>query len=402
VAELAERAALELEADRVAGLCRLVLLFRLLALNAALFYLPERPHETTLIVGAIIVLAIESYLPLRYWTRVRGSLVAHPALLVADLVVAETVLALIGPDSPFVYVTVGTALLAGVLYGPRGAAGVTVALVGAYVAIVLVRYGGLRHDFAVIIDIPVLYPLAAAGGVAVAALLERQAATEAALRDATGAAAASEERARVAREMHDSLGKTLCGVSLAAQALAARAPQETARQASWLANAADVAAAEARALIGDLRRDMLDLPLGEAVRRHVARWALDQRIAAEVIGAEHAGGDPSSRYELLCILKEALANIERHAHATRVRVELGEDRGWLTLLVSDDGIGLSIAGDPREIEPDGHFGLIGMAERAERVGGGLQVLGEPGAGTTVLTSVPVTVERRPVPTAAAS
>jgi signal transduction histidine kinase len=99
-------------------------------------------------------------------------------------------------------------------------------------------------------------------------------------------------------------------------------------------------------------------------------------------------GHPGSRYELFCILKEALRNVERHAGASHVDVGLVRGGGEVVLTVSDNGVGLTANGDVHALEPDGHFGLIGMAERAERLAGHFSVHGRPGLGTTIRAAVP--------------
>ena len=82
------------------------------------------------------------------------------------------------------------------------------------------------RDIQALVVLPALYPLAAAGGAAVRRLLDRQAVTQLALAGAERRAAAGAERARVAREMHDSLGKTLYGIALAARGLSHRVEAE--------------------------------------------------------------------------------------------------------------------------------------------------------------------------------
>jgi signal transduction histidine kinase len=92
------------------------------------------------------------------------------------------------------------------------------------------------------------------------------------------------------------------------------------------------------------------------------------------------------RYELVRILGEALANVERHAQATRVSVRVTGGDGRVELAVRDDGRGFQ----PRKLtswQADGHFGIVGMHERAGRAGGELRLETAPGTGTALTVAV---------------
>ena len=87
--------------------------------------------------------------------------------------------------------------------------------------------------------------------------------------------------------------------------------------------------------------------------------------------------------EVLCIVSEALFNAARHAHATQVEVRLIYGRRWLEIVVQDDGVGMPAA-RADEAARRGHFGMVGMAERAQRIGAQLRIDGHSAAGTRVL------------------
>jgi signal transduction histidine kinase len=241
------------------------------------------------------------------------------------------------------------------------------------------------------VGLPALYPLTAAAGAALRGVLRSQAEAEARLADAALVTAAAEERSRMAREMHDSLAKTLHGISLSAIALsryAQRDPGTAAAEAERLAGAAERAAAESRELIADLRADQLEASLGEALQDHVGGWSSATGIPVElnVNGVElHS---PSARYELFRILREALDNVRRHAEAGSVTVSVEEHSAGIAMRIADDGVGVPTTPDLLELEPPGHFGLVGMAERAERLGGRMELTQTPGGGTTVLVTLP--------------
>jgi signal transduction histidine kinase len=391
----------------LAPLCRLVLLFRLIAVNMTVFQALGAVDRAPKVLAGLLVASLASYLPLRAWDRVGPVVAARPMLLGADLAVSLAIYAFLGPESPFFLYTLGTGLLGGILFREIGAAVFSVALLGGYYALVVTGSEALTNSttsdpasLQTLVTLPVLYPLMAAGGAAVRNLIDRQTATELALRSAEGAAAAGGERARVAREMHDSLGKTLYGIALGAHALARRVASEapeSARAARDLSGAAQLAAEEARGLISDLRADTLVLPLGAVLAEHVGRWAQDAGVTAAARGEDVDLPNPSTRYELFCIAKEALRNVERHAEATSVEVALVQEDGCVVLIVADDGVGIDGSGSPRELETDGHYGLVGMAERAERVGATVLLEGTPGEGTRVTVRVPAGDVRTPEP-----
>src|ERR1700736_4455786 len=113
-------------------MARLVLDLRLITLLLTIISLLLTAHHIKLLIWLILALAAMTYLPLRRWERIAPTLMRHPAILFVDLVLAATLLVLAGTDSPFVYFTVCTALLAGALYDWPGAAFFSVLLVASY------------------------------------------------------------------------------------------------------------------------------------------------------------------------------------------------------------------------------------------------------------------------------
>lgn len=244
--------------------------------------------------------------------------------------------------------------------------------------------------FQLLVNIPALYPLTAIAGAAVRGLLDKQAATEEALVEAERDAAVEHERARIAREMHDSLAKTIQGVALSASALAGWARKDPGRaqaEATKVAEAARAASGEARELLTDMRADMLDKPLAESVIDYVARWASSAGVAARCDADGVRETAPEVRWELFSIVREALRNVERHARASKVDVHLDQSDGWVVAEIRDDGVGFDVPQDLTELRGGGHFGVLGMSERAARVGGRLEVTSGR-QGTTLRASVP--------------
>jgi signal transduction histidine kinase len=382
-------------AAAIGGLCRLVLDLRLLAIAFTVLGTAGSGRGSGWVTLALLLVMVTSYLPLRRWQRLGPELLRHPLYLGVDAALAVAILAVAGSSSPFFYFTVGTAILAGVLYGRSGAVLFSAVLMLGYLAVVAFETttaAGPVLSFQTLLGLPLLYPILAAAGATLRGLLDRQARDAEALRAATEAAAAAEERARLAREMHDSLAKSLHGIALGASALVAwiqRDPRAGTERARELADAAACASDEARRLLSDLRADRLDETFGEAVREIVGRWSERTGIDALVGVDEGVDLDPGVRYELACVLREALTNVELHAGAGHVDVRLATVAAQAELQVSDDGKGFAPPDDLGQLAGDGHYGVVGMSERASRVDGRLTVLARPGHGTTVRVTAPL-------------
>jgi signal transduction histidine kinase len=384
------------EADRRIGpLCRLIFNFRLIVLVITLGSLPQQQGELAPLVLALIVATFASFIPLKFWNRLGPTLVRHPAFLAVDLLLTMMILTVTGPDSPFFYFTLGTALLSGVLYGWPGAVVFSVMLLACYWLGYSVRESlgaSAPGYYQTLIGFPALYPICAAAGAGVRRLIDRQSEAEARLAAASRTTAIERERARIAREMHDSLAKSIHGIGLQAAALTRwieRDPRRAVSDARSISTAASTAAHQARELIKDLRSDSLDDSLGSAARAYVEQWSDSSGIPVLVDAREVACPCPELRWELLSILKEALHNVELHAEADEVRVALEERDEDVVLAIADDGVGSEGIGNVRNLGRNGHFGLVGMYERAERVGGRLVVESSPGLGTTVTAVAPL-------------
>ena len=360
--------------------CKGILTFRTGILLITVVALWGEDGDRTLPAAAILVAAITSAIPLRYWDRVGPTLVRHPGYLAGELVLATLILLLTGVDSPFFYYTLATALLGGLVYGWPGAAVFSAMLIGVYFWVVSVR-----DDGAVNYVLPALYPLIAAAGAGLRGLLDRQAATESEL-------ASQSERARLARDMHDSLAKTVSGMGFAALALARhieRDPATAAAEARKLAEDARQATREAREIIVGLRADAGEqLPLTAALQAEARTWAaasgVQVALAVEEVGELH----PVAERELEWILREALRNVERHAGAKQVTVRLRRLGGRAVLTVADDGAGFDMPDDLEELARGRHFGVTGMRERALLAGGELSVESAPGDGCVLSVWVP--------------
>lgn len=371
------------------GLVKLALNLRLVALLLTVLWLPSaEPTDLQLATLLLAGTGVTSLLPILAWDRIGRWVLDHPVAMVPDLLLSVAVLALIGLDTPFGLFVISTAVVGGALYGWIGAGVMSLALVLAYVGGVLLGEDGLTVGE--VFGTPALIPAAAAGGAAVRDLLIRQQRATRALAEASLNQAASIERTRLAREMHDTLAKTLHGIALSATALPEllrSTPDLAISTASNLAGTAERAAQEARALITDLRQDDLERPLGEALQEVASTWAGRTGVRIDTRLEPCEGLSPSARYELFCIAREALRNALEHGGAERVELTL-TDGPQVVLMIRDDGHGFAAPADLNDLADDGHFGVIGMLERAESVGGRLDLASARGTGTCVEVAVP--------------
>lgn len=202
--------------------------------------------------------------------------------------------------------------------------------------------------------------------------------------------AVTDERARIAREMHDGLAQVLGYLSLQLQTLEAYVRQGSCEQALAELCQARARIKEAQA---DVRENILSLRTtlsGEvglipALRQYVEEFSVQTGIAAELIDdcGEPPALSPLAEAQLVRIVQEALTNVRKHAHAQHAQVRLGLQRDCFATSITDDGVGIN--GPALR----GHFGLQTMRERAESVSGGLTINSEPGVGTQVELWIPI-------------
>ncbi|MFF2845281.1 sensor histidine kinase [Streptomyces sp. NPDC058001] len=367
-------------------------------------------HPRYFVLAAAVFSFMGSYAMLRDWERFGPRLLAHPTLLGVDLLLGSVLLLAASPASPLGYAAVCTPLLSGLLYGWRGAGVFT----GIQIALLMSVYRAWEHR-------PGAGPSAlllagfcvGAGiiGVTLRNLMFRFGAAGQALAEANARLAVRDavesERARLAREMHDSVTKTLYGLALSADALAASADREDPaalrHRADLVARSARHAAAESGALLDGLRHhtepgangaDPVDLlsELTAYAEDFTARTGLRTRVVRT--GADRASLPGWAAREVLTIVGEALENTRRHAAATRVEIALsGTGARDMTLTLTDDGRGLPPDTTLPALRAKGHYGLIGMAERAGALGGTLTY--GPGGGRDPGTAITLTLT--PVP-----
>ena len=208
------------------------------------------------------------------------------------------------------------------------------------------------------------------------------------LRRQAAAIAANEERAHLARELHDSVTQVLFSMTLLTRSielLLARDPARVAERLGELRTLQRDALAEMRSLIFELRpADVEQQGLVEALRAHVA--AVQGRIGLPVLFDAELNERLPAEVEagLFRVAQEALHNIVNHAAARQVRITLARSGSTVRLRVADDGKGF----DADAVDAS-HIGLAGMRARAERLRGSLSVETAPGRGTVIELTVPV-------------
>ncbi len=207
------------------------------------------------------------------------------------------------------------------------------------------------------------------------------------------ALATLQERDRVGRELHDSLGQVLGFVKMQVQTiLALLARGQTAQAEHYLKQLADVA----QDAHGDVREYILDARAGvssdsdflPAVERYLGRLRENYGIATELKVAPEltdAALAPMVRAQLLRIIQEALTNVRKHSRTPGVRISLDLRQEHVQVIVQDDGVGF----DPSllSITSGQKFGLHFMQERAAEVGGNVKIQSAPSAGTQIIITV---------------
>jgi len=201
--------------------------------------------------------------------------------------------------------------------------------------------------------------------------------------------AVMEERNRLARELHDSVTQALYGITLHAEAayrqLDARKMDLVNEQLVELRNTAQEALREMRLLIFELRPSVVEMQgLVPALRARLE--AVEERAGMQVETNIDENLDLSDKVQdgLYRIAQEALNNALKHAKANQIKLVLSGTLSWVTMEISDDGMGFV----PDEAIEGGGLGLDGIIERAELLNGKLIIDSKPGRGTRIKIEVP--------------
>ncbi|MEN3274924.1 MAG: two-component system, NarL family, sensor histidine kinase UhpB [Massilia sp.] len=196
-----------------------------------------------------------------------------------------------------------------------------------------------------------------------------------------------QERARIAREIHDDLGGNLTAIKMALSMLSSRLPPEQPQlldRAAYLDDLVDRTIDAVHRISLDLRPSTLDLGIVAALEWQAREFEKQAGITCVFRSAEREIElDEDHAAALFRIFQEALTNVAKHAGATRVTVTLRRQRQHLTLAICDNGRGIAPAD---RLKPHS-FGLRGMSERARALGGTLTLSAAPGGGTMVTIKI---------------
>jgi signal transduction histidine kinase len=196
------------------------------------------------------------------------------------------------------------------------------------------------------------------------------------------------ERSRIARELHDTLLQGLSGVTMQLQALWTRlSPSREREFLHEIIQDAARCSTEARQSLWGLRSSTtspieFSKKLAESCNEANAGNRVELMMDLDPVSLEFM---PDAEFQLLRIAREAVANAVQHAEATRLEVTLRATKSELALNIADNGKGF----DPNA-QQFGHFGLIGMRERAAEIGGSLEITASPGCGVRVTVRLPLT------------
>lgn len=202
------------------------------------------------------------------------------------------------------------------------------------------------------------------------------------------AAAALEERQRLARELHDSVSQALYGIALGARTARRRigddGPANVLEPLDYVLSLAEAGLTEMRALIFELRPESIATEgLVAAIGRQVAATQARYGVRVTATLADEPDVSLDVKEALYRIAQESMHNTVKHARATNITVKLAHEPDEVRLEVQDDGQGFDPTG-----EFPGHLGLRSMQERARDIGGTFEIESAPGKGTKITLRVP--------------
>lgn len=218
-------------------------------------------------------------------------------------------------------------------------------------------------------------------------LLQRLGVQEVVEKEKAAENAVLEERRRMARDLHDTVSQQLFAIHMSASALPKVLVQSEEKGKivlEQLITMSHMAQKQMRALIAQLRPVELE---GKSLAEALEKWFPDycrQNGLKGMKEMELQGELPEAiEHQLFLIIQEAMANIVKHAHAVLVSMSLREGQHQVVLSLSDDGQGFN-----EGFQKQGSYGLLTMRERAEKLGGHVEIISKEGAGTTIRVHIP--------------
>lgn len=202
-------------------------------------------------------------------------------------------------------------------------------------------------------------------------------------------------RRRLARDLHDGPAQMLAAIIMSAnfvkEALAHKAPEHALKELGEMMPVAEKALRQVRTLLFDLRPVILET---QGVAPALQSYAQRLREAEGLNVVFTAGGEigrlsHNAESAIFSIVQEAITNAKKHAHASRIDIELTPTSDNLVVVVRDDGVGFDVKAVTGRYEERGSLGMLNMKERAELVQGDLSLSSQPGQGTIITLQVPL-------------
>lgn len=198
-----------------------------------------------------------------------------------------------------------------------------------------------------------------------------------------------QERARIAREIHDDIGGILTAIKCELLPWTEGVPNKPdfyQKKAESIESLVDQVIDSTRRISMDLRPGILDCGIVAAVKWQAKEFCDRVRVQYRFsCDSDEIPLDPDLSVAIFRIFQETLTNISKHASASRLQVRLTEKDGWVFLEVSDNGCGIT----EQDMTKPQSFGIRGMRERCQQLRGSLHISGKPGKGTKVTISIPV-------------
>jgi PAS domain S-box-containing protein len=202
--------------------------------------------------------------------------------------------------------------------------------------------------------------------------------------------AREEEAKRIAHELHDEAGQITAAIHLALAEVALELPPSGRERLRRIGGLIEGVEERLRQLSHELRPSILDdLGLSPALAFLANGFSARTRVAVQVKGSTGGRLDPLVETALYRIVQEALANVGKHARATRADITLSRERGRLVCAVRDDGVGFEHRPVRRRVGRATGLGLLGIRERLGALNGQMQILSSRGEGTELRVSVPL-------------
>ncbi len=224
--------------------------------------------------------------------------------------------------------------------------------------------------------------------------LQRLSEENASLAEQSAQGAALEERQRLARELHDSISQQLFAMNMTAAAVVKQiessdVPYKLKQQIGYLEEMAASIQSEMRTLIFHLRPIQLEgQTLVQGVRNLLRDLEERHDLPSDFLVTDEELTLPGWENHLFRLIQEAISNVLKHAKASRVHVSIMKKSNRLFVTIEDDGVGFDFHAHKRHDS----YGLNTMKERAEEIGGVLDLFSEPNKGTRVRVYIPLTVD----------